>query len=63
MKMQAARLNPNRLHYYANMERRCLQSARQPETYASYFFRIIVALCPPKPKELDKAALTSAFLA
>lgn len=29
--------------------------------YASYFFRIIVALWPPKPKELDMATCTSAL--
>ena len=28
-------------------------------SYAWYFLSKIVALCPPKPKEFDKAALTT----
>ena len=32
-------------------------------TYALYFFTARTALCPPKPKEFDMAALTVIFLA
>ncbi len=31
--------------------------------YASYFFTITVALWPPKPKELERAARTGRFSA
>lgn len=33
-----------------------------PIHYFSYFLKMIVALCPPNPSELLRAALTSSFL-
>ena len=55
-------LGSNRSNGYSGTEKTCYHLIIKDCSQSSYFFMQIVALCPPKPSELDRAPLISTFL-